>query len=87
MTGDKAEERPQRIGKQRLIQELCLMIALNGPTVKEFSQKVHVSEQYLGDVVRERREPGPKILDLLGYRKVILYEIDPAKWDKPPEIR
>jgi hypothetical protein len=33
-----------------------------------------VSPQYLHDVRKGRREPGPAILDALGLRKFILYE-------------
>ena len=33
----------------------------------------NISEQYLSDVLRCRREPGPKILDRLGLVKMLVY--------------
>ncbi|MEO9787543.1 MAG: transcriptional regulator [Aurantimonas coralicida] len=33
-----------------------------------------VSPQYVGDVLLGRREPGDKILDGLGVRKIVTYE-------------
>jgi len=33
-----------------------------------------VSPQYVGDVILGRREPGDKILDGLGIKKVVTYE-------------
>lgn len=33
-----------------------------------------ISKQYVGDVFHGRREPGEKILNALGYEKVVLYQ-------------
>jgi hypothetical protein len=40
---------------------------------KAFAQQHAISEQYITDVLHGRREPGQKILDALGYEKVVLY--------------
>ncbi len=40
---------------------------------KAFADLHHISEQYLSDVVRGRREPGRKILDVLGVERVVSY--------------
>lgn len=40
---------------------------------KAFAQAHHISEQYLSDVLRGRREPGQKILDALGVERIIRY--------------
>ena len=40
---------------------------------KDFAQRHGLSEQYLSDVLRSRREPGQKILDALGLERVVRY--------------
>lgn len=40
---------------------------------KLFAQHYHISQQYLSDVLRGRREPGQKILDALGYERIVFY--------------
>ena len=43
---------------------------------KAFAKMHDISAQYVTDVLHnKRREPGPKILDALGLRKVITYEV------------
>lgn len=39
-----------------------------------WAQEHGVSPQYVGDVLLGRREPGDKILDGLGLRKIVTYE-------------
>jgi transcriptional regulator with XRE-family HTH domain len=41
---------------------------------KAAAKRLGVSEQYLCDVLKGRREPGKKLLDALGYRRVVVYE-------------
>lgn len=38
------------------------------------AQMFGISPQYLCDVLRGRREPGAKLLDALGYRRLVVYE-------------
>lgn len=40
---------------------------------KAFAQQHAISEQYVADVLHKRREPGQKILDALGYEKMVFY--------------
>lgn len=44
-------------------------------TQKAFADKVGVTQGYINDILKKKREPGPKILDALGFRKVIIYEV------------
>ena len=43
-------------------------------TQKALAERYGISEQYLTDVLRGRREPGEKLLSALGYERVILYQ-------------
>ena len=38
------------------------------------AKRLGISPQYLCDVLRGRREPGKKLLDALGYRRLVVYE-------------
>lgn len=38
------------------------------------AQEMGVSPTYLGDVIHGRKEPGKKILDALGLKRVVTYE-------------
>ena len=40
------------------------------------ARRLGVSEPYLSDVLRARREPGGKLLKSLGCRRVVIYEIE-----------
>jgi len=39
-----------------------------------FANYLKISEQYLTDVLKGRREPGDKFLTPLGFQRVIYYE-------------
>lgn len=39
----------------------------------EWARKIGVSVAYVSDFLNARRDPGPKILEALGYKKRILY--------------
>lgn len=41
---------------------------------KQWAREHDVSEQLLSDVLKGRRDVGNKVLEALGYRKVVLYE-------------
>ena len=41
---------------------------------KAFAARLGISEQYLTDVLKRRREPGEKILKPLGFRRIVTYE-------------
>lgn len=40
---------------------------------KAVAEALDISEQYLSDVLRDRREPGEKLLDALGVERVVTY--------------
>lgn len=42
---------------------------------KEFAEKNDLSATYVTDVLRNRRDPGQKILDAIGVEKVVRYEL------------
>ena len=42
---------------------------------KDLAKKFGVSAQYVSDVLNGKREPGEAILEPLGLRKVIVYEL------------
>lgn len=44
-----------------------------------FARSANISQQYLGDVLKQRRAPGPKVLHALGFREVRLYEKEEDK--------
>lgn len=46
---------------------------------KVFAQTLGVSEQYVSDLLRNRRSPGPKLLNSLGFREIRLYEREEEK--------
>lgn len=56
-----------------LVNHLYLLIAELG-SQKAVAKKLKISQQYLNDILRGRREPGDKILKPLGLKKVISYE-------------
>lgn len=41
---------------------------------KEWCRAHGISEQYVSDVLKGRRDVGNKVLEALGYRKVVIYE-------------
>jgi len=43
---------------------------------KAAAAKLDISEQYLGDVLKRRRAPGPKVLNRYGLRAVTNYVKD-----------
>lgn len=43
---------------------------------KQAAERWGVSEAYLSDVIRGRREPGELILNALHYKRVVSYEPD-----------
>jgi transcriptional regulator with XRE-family HTH domain len=44
----------------------------------EAAEHLGVSPQYLSDVLRRKSEPGPAILEAMGYYKLVMYkEIKP----------
>ncbi len=43
-------------------------------TQKAFARQCGISEQYLTDILKRRREPGEKLLKALKIKRVITYE-------------
>ncbi len=46
---------------------------LRDATQKQVAENLGVSQQYLCDLLQERRKPGDKILAALGLEKVVTY--------------
>ena len=42
-------------------------------TQKALAEKIGISEQYLTDILKGRREMGPRVIAFLGYEKVDAY--------------
>ena len=42
-------------------------------TIDDFAFDNHVSGVYIGQVLRKKQNPGPAILSILGFEKVIRY--------------
>jgi len=40
-----------------------------------FARRCNVTTQYINDILRGRRDPGPKILDMLGVEKTVVYTV------------
>ena len=48
-------------------------IAGEGWTQQAFAKEFRISTAYLSDVLSGRREPGDKILDAVGFERVVSY--------------
>ena len=51
----------------------ALLKAKAVPTQAAFAKENNISPQYVNDVIKGRREPGPGVLDALGLEQVITY--------------
>lgn len=60
--------------KEELIQYVQSVIdeVYAGSQVK-FAREKGISPAYLNDILHNRREPGPKILDAIGVESVVVY--------------
>lgn len=67
------------VEKSAVIEMIYAEIQREG-SQKNVAKKWKISEQYLSDVYRGNREPGQKILEQLGLRKVVTYRVLPHKW-------
>jgi len=45
-------------------------------TNKEFAEVLGLSGAYLGDIYASKRDPGPKVLRVLGVKRHIMYEVN-----------
>jgi hypothetical protein len=61
-----------RVTKDQFVIHLMRQIDRHG-SQKEFAAHHKISEQYISDILLDRREPGKKILDALGFERVITY--------------
>jgi hypothetical protein len=41
-------------------------------SLREFAKELNISAPYLSDVYKNRREPGPAVLKVLGLEKMVL---------------
>lgn len=46
---------------------------------KSFSEKTGISQQYISDVLKGKREPGQAILTALGLERVVSYQVKEEK--------
>jgi transcriptional regulator with XRE-family HTH domain len=63
----------QILTPERLRAYLRNAIDGEGWTQAAFAEKFGFSAQYLGDVLNGRRDPGDKILNAIGYERVVTY--------------
>lgn len=42
-------------------------------TQQAFAAKIGVTQGYINDILKRKREPGPKVLGSLGLEKVVVY--------------
>lgn len=42
---------------------------------RAFACQCNVTTQYINDILRGRRDPGPKVLDMLGIEKTTVYNV------------
>lgn len=61
--------------KKEVIQEIIDLVKDQyGGSQTAFAEDKGLSPTYVSDVIRGRRDPGEKILNILGLKKVIRYE-------------
>lgn len=65
--------REQAMNHHELIQAIAAECRRRG-SQKALAQAWDISEQYLSDILNERREPGDLVLQKMGLRKVVTYE-------------
>ena len=56
------------------VRELLLSACEEAGTQQAWAKAHRISPQYVTDVLKERREPGGKMLAALGLRRVVAYE-------------
>lgn len=62
----------RQISEDKLRGMVRLAVQMDG-SQKAFAQRVGVSEGYLVDVLKNRRAVPKKILDFLGFERVVIY--------------
>lgn len=62
------------MNQDKFVKYLQKLVNDNFAGQKEFAVKIGVSPQYLSDVLNKRRDPGPKFLAALGFKKVVTYK-------------
>jgi len=55
------------------VMDLIVTAAKNAGSQKALAQEWGISEQYLSDILKGRREPGNKVLKQLGLVKMVVY--------------
>ena len=62
-----------------LMERIRVQVAIEG-SQQAAAKRFGISGAYLSDVLNGRREPGKKLLNALGYRRVVVYEQIKVKW-------
>lgn len=60
------------IYEDRLREMIQIGVTVDG-SQKAFAKRVGISEQYLSDILKGRREPGAKLLNYFGLERVVGY--------------
>ena len=60
---------------QKQVVQRVLDAIVQAGSQKALAARWGISTQYLNDVIRDRREPGAKVLDALGLQKVVEYVV------------
>ena len=63
--------------KRKTLNELLALIAARVKAAggqEAFAILAGVSQGYINDILKGKRAPGEKVLQAVGYRKVVLYE-------------
>lgn len=72
-----------QVNTQKVIEKLEQMIETHGSQIA-VAEALVISESYLSRVLSGRTEPGKKILDAIGFEKVVLY-VPRGHWVQPFE--
>src|SRR5262245_603400 len=55
-------------------------------SMAELARRLNVSGQHLGSLVSGRKSPGEKVLNLLGAKRVILYEVELSQGEEASDV-
>jgi len=64
---------------------LQMAVEVTGSQAK-CAEKLGVTQGYINDLLKRKREPGPKILIALGMRKVVIYEYEVGDTQTQPDL-
>jgi transcriptional regulator with XRE-family HTH domain len=65
----------KRMDANELVLRIQEIMSDRGWTQKQFAEYHGISEAYLSDILRGKRDPGATLLRKMGLRRVVLYEL------------